>query len=84
MINLVDLHVLRRVAETERPTMDAIVEDCAHVSTPEGRVLVLARKGMLTIKKRRGVEYLAPTEAGLAALEAEPKHMRDKPMFTNR
>jgi hypothetical protein len=83
-VNLVDLHVLRRVSEMERPTMEAIISDCAHVTSVDGRVLILARKGMLTISRRGEVEHLKPTAAGLAALEAEPKRHRDQPGLTNR
>lgn len=77
MTGLVDLHVLRRISEADCSSLRAIAADCAQVPNVDRRVRELELAGLLSIT-------LTPTDAGRAALSAEPTHMRDKPGLTNR
>lgn len=77
MTSLLDLHILRRIAEADCRSMASIVGDCDEISNVDLHVRELENAGLIRIE-------LKPTAAGLAALKAEPKVARDKPMLTNR
>jgi hypothetical protein len=92
MATPLDLYVLRRVAElaeNDGPVpMPAIVSACAGVIYPERYVHRLCEYGLLQsdVNRRRDCPETTydPSPGGLAALEAEPKVMRDRPGLTNR